>query len=280
MRASRSRRDERRTPSHPTTPLTYRDAFAYVTCWIEAEIPTPTEREAIKVAIHDYYDGSAAELTRRPWCGIRVAEVSFHDERGGGSYMQVDAPWGIAVCGQVERCILALIEAWNDSAAPSFETDEEFERLRDLLRRDSQGTECRAPSQSPGQVLRVVIDHGTSVELGRAVRAEYLDEQDAQAVFQDSSVVIARLRSGLAYHDRFGEEDIWLIPATAICHPTSDDPDDSVAERIGRSILDWAGLAPECGEQAQIERFADAIGHSSIPDACSAIASGLADHPS
>jgi hypothetical protein len=59
-----------------------------------------------------------------PYCGIRVAEVSFSNASGGCSYMQVDVPWGIAVCAQTERVLLALVEGWDED-----EIEEEYWRL-------------------------------------------------------------------------------------------------------------------------------------------------------
>lgn len=66
--------------------------------------------------------------------GLRVAEVSFWKpapgstpERplgGGCSYMQVDVPWGAAVCLLTERLILAYAEGWTAE-----EIAEEGERL-------------------------------------------------------------------------------------------------------------------------------------------------------
>lgn len=44
-----------------------------------------------------------------------VAEVDFHNEVGGSCYMQVDYPHGIAICGQVERWIVALMGDWCDA---------------------------------------------------------------------------------------------------------------------------------------------------------------------
>lgn len=43
-----------------------------------------------------------------------VAEVDWHNKRGGASYMQVDLPLGLAVCAQVERWLVALMEGWPD----------------------------------------------------------------------------------------------------------------------------------------------------------------------
>ena len=61
---------------------------------------------------------------KRPWAGVLVAEVSFFNEQCGCSYMQVDFPYGMAVCAQTERAILAFIEEW-----PKDELDEELSRL-------------------------------------------------------------------------------------------------------------------------------------------------------
>lgn len=70
------------------------------------------------------YRTLAKHATKWTPAGCMVAEVSFTNERGGVSFMQVDVPWGIAVCGQAERCILAFTEKW-----PKEELNEELERL-------------------------------------------------------------------------------------------------------------------------------------------------------
>lgn len=70
--------------------------------------------------IYTYND----EVNKRPLAGCIVSEVSFISNSGGCSYMQVDLPWGLAVCAQVERCILAIAEGWEKE-----EIDEEFARL-------------------------------------------------------------------------------------------------------------------------------------------------------
>lgn len=51
--------------------------------------------------------------------GIRVAEVSVVQVRSKGglsgySWMQVDLPYGLAVCAQAERLMLAYLEKWPD----------------------------------------------------------------------------------------------------------------------------------------------------------------------
>lgn len=38
-----------------------------------------------------------------------VSEVNWHDARGGSTYMQSDLPYGLAVCAQVERWMVALM---------------------------------------------------------------------------------------------------------------------------------------------------------------------------
>lgn len=135
---------------HPTEPMAYDDAIEYTENWLAENALTQDERDrGVECRIYDYHDGNAGGLKKRPWTGVRVAEVSFHiPGRGGGSYMQVDAPWGIAVCGQVERCILALIENWNEDAQIKVKsyggknqeykdmavTDEEFWRLGHLFK--------------------------------------------------------------------------------------------------------------------------------------------------
>ncbi len=60
--------------------------------------------------------------------GIRVAEVSFFTDNAGASYMQSDLPYGLAVCAQVERYIIALVEETDE--------EEELSRLAYLLDAD------------------------------------------------------------------------------------------------------------------------------------------------
>ena len=123
----------------PKKPLSYEEAIVTTENWLATNILTREQREeGMLVGIFDYHDRKEDGIEKRPWAGVRVAEVSFHvPGRGGGSYMQVDAPWGIAVCGQVERCILALVEGWNsqvDTLGEGYaETDDEFWRLGHLF---------------------------------------------------------------------------------------------------------------------------------------------------
>jgi hypothetical protein len=58
-----------------------------------------------------------------------VSEVSFSDNRAGCAYMQSDLPWGLAVCAQVERCVVAVSEGWENED----DGKEEFQRLEWLL---------------------------------------------------------------------------------------------------------------------------------------------------
>ncbi len=71
----------------------------------------------------------------RPYCGIRVAEVSFHNDRGGSSYMQVDVPYGLLTCAAVERILLALVEDWEDE-----EIEEEWWRLERVIEQDAKAS--------------------------------------------------------------------------------------------------------------------------------------------
>jgi hypothetical protein len=219
--------------THPTTPLPYADAIVHVERWLEAEILTSEQRErdGLRVTIYDYFDRRAASLQQRPWCGVHVAEVDFHNESGGSSYMQVDAPWGIAVCAQVERCILALVEAWNQHLehTGSYETDEEFERLRFLLTdADQQQPPAGATSDAGEEILRVILDHEAGLAPERTVRAEYLTPTDLVEWLDVSSnegaAIIGRLRRGIPYHDRLSEEDVYLISAGAVGHPQPSRP--------------------------------------------------------
>jgi hypothetical protein len=78
------------------------------------------------------YTENEDEHRQRPWCGVLVAEVSFFGDRSGCSFMQVDLPHGLAMCAQVERCLLAVLEDWD--ADGGTDGQEEFERLAYLLK--------------------------------------------------------------------------------------------------------------------------------------------------
>lgn len=132
---------------HPREPLAYGDAVKYVADWLtEHALDQAARDQGYTAKVYDYFDGDAESgsqsLAERPFCGVRVSEVDFSNKRGGGSYMQTEPPWGIAVCGQVERCILALIEGWNreseifvaDDGEEYGETDNEFSRLEELFK--------------------------------------------------------------------------------------------------------------------------------------------------
>lgn len=128
---------------HPQNPIRYPDAIHYTEQWLNKNHMTDAEREGgFRWKIYDYYNGRAGHLKDRPWTGVRVTEVSISNGTSGGSYMQVDLPWGLAYCAQVERCILALVEGWNQGAEYVDEdggylsgncTDEEFWRLTELF---------------------------------------------------------------------------------------------------------------------------------------------------
>ena len=127
-------------PQHPRDPLSYPDAIRYVENWLTESHLTEQDRDrGFRWHVYDYHDGDPAKLKDRPWAGVRVSEVDVSCPTGGGSYMQVDMPWGVAVCGQVERCILALVEGWNQNpyipsaGDPWYDTDDEFWRLTNLL---------------------------------------------------------------------------------------------------------------------------------------------------
>src|ERR1700757_1183717 len=90
---------------HPKGPMPYVEAIPYVEKFLAETVKLP---DGWVCNIYDYFDGDADvgphSLNDRPYVGVRVAEVSFHTTNGGSSYMQTDIPWGIAFCGQVERC--------------------------------------------------------------------------------------------------------------------------------------------------------------------------------
>ena len=84
-----------------------------------------------QVKIYDWANGDIKNV--KPSVGPRVSEVSFSswnvDGTGHGcSFMACD-PDGLAVCAQVERYIVALINSWRPE-----EIAEELDRLNFLLR--------------------------------------------------------------------------------------------------------------------------------------------------
>ena|SRR5579864_1736438 len=107
----------------------FREAVASVEGYLLRHAPkgmTPT--------IYTYQELTRQQKApRRPWAGVMVSEVSFHSDLAGCSFMQVDVPWGIAVCGQTERCILAFIENW-----PEEEKQEELDRLSYCFQEDKK----------------------------------------------------------------------------------------------------------------------------------------------
>ncbi len=130
---------------HPTTKLGYAAAIEYVENWLTASQLTDEQREqGWAYHVYDYYDRDPAKRKKRKWVGVRVSEIDCSTRNAGAALMQVDMPWGIAFCGQVERCIIALIECWNDGASadgPNYgETDEEFWRLGYLFEQSNKET--------------------------------------------------------------------------------------------------------------------------------------------
>lgn len=124
--------------------LTYRQAIKKVEEFLTEHLLTDEQKQKgnTTVTIHDWYGNddrkvASRERKKRPWVGVRVSEVSIvtRPAEGGGlwgsSYMQSDFPFGMAFCAEVEKCIIALIEDWNDGAQQ--ETDEEFERLKWII---------------------------------------------------------------------------------------------------------------------------------------------------
>jgi len=181
-----SRMPPSNTAQQPTKPLSYPDALNYLERWIEAEILTAEERNAhIAVSIVDYLDRNPSTRTERPWCGVRVAEVDFHTEDAGASYMQVEVPIALAICAQAERCILALVEGWNKEArrTGSYDTDEEFERLRSVFAHaghrapaaeanETAASQLTEPAENPAPPADVVRCVVTETEVRRIAERE------------------------------------------------------------------------------------------------------------
>lgn len=66
-----------------------------------------------------------------PDAGLRVAEVDWvsADRRAGATFMQRDLPFGLAVCAQVERCVITVALLGDDED----EVESEFASLNFLL---------------------------------------------------------------------------------------------------------------------------------------------------
>lgn len=105
----------------------YRQAIVQVEHFLQQFAPKGTTPK-----IYDYFGGESAEREQHPWCGVRVAEVSFVSNRSGCAFMQTDLPHGLAVCAQVERCILAILEGWDMTEGG--DGHEEFWRLSTLFK--------------------------------------------------------------------------------------------------------------------------------------------------
>lgn len=123
---------------HPITKLDYAAAIEYVEEWLtQNHLSKEQRKRGFAWHVYDYLDRDPAKLIERPWLGVRVSEVDISYSNGGSSYMQTDMPWGVAFCGQVERCIIALIECWNEDATadgPNYgDTEDEFWRLGHLV---------------------------------------------------------------------------------------------------------------------------------------------------
>ena len=112
--------------------MEYLEAIAKV----EAKLLEYAKAVGYQAHIYDYTyspTGKAHDIQQsikeRPYCGIRVSEVSFSKANGGCSFMQVDVPHGLAVCAATERVLLALVEEWEEE-----EIEDEFWRLQELLK--------------------------------------------------------------------------------------------------------------------------------------------------
>jgi hypothetical protein len=73
------------------------------------------------------------------------------------------------------------------------------------------------------EVLRVVVDNEAGVAPERAVRAGYVAAREVPAVLGlqngEGREILGQIRHGIPYHDRLGEEDVYLIAASAVARP-------------------------------------------------------------
>lgn len=76
-----------------------RKAKKLVLAFLDEQL-TPEQREA---GFHSYME---CWPRRGSLVGIRVAEVGWMASNSGSTWMQSDAPWGLAVCAAVERLLL------------------------------------------------------------------------------------------------------------------------------------------------------------------------------
>jgi hypothetical protein len=80
-----------------------------------------------------------------------------------------------------------------------------------------------AQDASEDRVLRVIVDHEVGIAPERAVRAGYLETSELADILgihsTEAAEIIEQLRRRIPYHDRLGEEDLYLIPAAAVGAP-------------------------------------------------------------
>lgn len=133
-------------PQHPTEPLSYQAAITYTKVWLERHLLTGDEHAGWTCSVFDYFDGDETRLRERPWLGVRISEIGVSGPTAtgsaGASWMQGELPWGLAFCAQAERCILALIECWNDAEVDADHiiqgTDEEFDNFALLIEESNE----------------------------------------------------------------------------------------------------------------------------------------------
>ena len=93
--------------------------------------------ETDSIEIYSWDDPPLETMKRNKAVGFRVAEVSFvrraPNSVGGSSYMQTDAPIGLAVCAATERAVISLVEEWEPE-----EQHEEIWRLCHLICEDAE----------------------------------------------------------------------------------------------------------------------------------------------
>jgi hypothetical protein len=71
-------------------------------------------------------------------------------------------------------------------------------------------------------ILRVVVDHRAGASATRTIRADYMTPTALLkwlGITWKGPVVLERLRQGIPLRDRRGEEDVYLIAASAVGHP-------------------------------------------------------------
>jgi hypothetical protein len=153
---------------------------------------------------------------------------------------------------------------WNPEEPDVYETFAVTDRhaLKAQLSDEEAAAIAHTVSADGEPILRVIVDHQADVAPNRTVRAGYMTPTDLGEWLGvgtgEGAAIIERLRHGIPHRDRRGEEDVYLIAASAIGHPQPVVP----AEKAGvelRELYDQGcrGLADVNMDELLWRIFAD-----------------------